>query len=183
MVVFEWIRKQFHCNREVSELPDEDEIDFKKSFSQLGGDSLSAMHLSSLLREHLSLDLPVDVILKTPLADVISDACGVKGAPVHHDWSEEASLDSLGLDTILQCSSPRDVPEVSSSVLLTGCTGFLGRFILWELLQDSKITGIFCLAQNRKGMRLDYAGLQRASGCTLALFCGCMGTIIQTSAE
>lgn len=147
MVVFEWIRKQFRCNTGISEPSDENGIDSEKSFSQLGGDSLSAMHLSSLLREHLSLDLPVDVILKTPLASIMSGACGVKGAHVHHDWAGEALLDLLELDT----SPPCDAPEVSSSVLLTGCTGFLGRFILWELLQDSKITRIFCLAQSKKG--------------------------------
>ncbi len=142
--MFEWIQKQTtNHNVETG-----NEIDHQKSFSQLGGDSLSAMHLSSLLREHLSLDLPVDVILKTALANIISDAGSTpSGVAVSHDWAEEASLDSLGL---LECSLS-DVPEVSSSVLLTGCTGFLGRFILWELLQDDRITRIFCLAQNKKG--------------------------------
>lgn len=161
MVVFGWIRKQFHGSTKVSEPPDE-EIDSEKSFSQLGGDSLSAMHLSSLLREHLSLNLPVDAILKTPLADIMSNTCGVT---VHQDWTKEASLDTIGLDTISQCSTLHDVPEVSSSVFLTGCTGFLGRFILWELLHDSKIARIFCLVQNRKGIKLDHGMLQSTITC------------------
>lgn len=149
--MFEWIKKQLHCNTEPSI---ENELDCSNSFSQLGGDSLSAMHLSSLLREHLSLDLPVDVLLKTPLVSIVSDVCRTaKGTPAvgSHDWVGEASLDSLDLDINPQCCSLYDVPEISSSVLLTGCTGFLGRFILWELLRDSKIATIFCLAQSKKG--------------------------------
>lgn len=134
----------------------------KSSFSQLGGDSLSAMHLSSLLREHLSLELPVDVILQKPLEDILSSS-GVAGGEgkssgaqaMCHDWVKEASLESVQqLENHLQ-SSLHDVPDVSSCVLLTGCTGFLGRFILWELLKDARITRIFCLAQNKNGKTID----------------------------
>lgn len=154
--MFEWLRKQLHHNAGISEPVDkpQDGVDYdmiQKSFSQLGGDSLAAMHLSSLLREHLSLELPVDIILKTPLAKIMD---GVKmgemsvGVVEEYDWAKEVS--SIEQDFCQQCPLS-DVPEVSSSVLLTGCTGFLGRFILWELLQDTQISRIYCLAQNKRG--------------------------------
>lgn len=154
--MFEWMRDQLHQSPGKTEaFSKEGGLDsdmIQKSFSQLGGDSLAAMHLSSLLREHLSLELPVDVILKTPLADIPSGVAGFKGTAnaKSQDWAEEASLDWLDLDASCECSLC-DLPEFSTSVLLTGSTGFLGRFIMWELLQDTRITKIFCLAQNKKG--------------------------------
>jgi acyl carrier protein len=169
VLLFEWIQKHVRYSTEVSEQSDDNGIDPTKSFSQLGGDSLSAMHLSSLLREHLSLDLAVDVILKTPLANIMSDICGGRGVCVHYDWTEEASLDSAGLDTSSQ-RSLSEVPEMSSSLLLTGCTGFLGRFILWELLQNTKIARIFCLAQNREGtMNYQYIPALQYSHCGMRI--------------
>lgn len=143
----------------------------KSSFSQLGGDSLSAMHLSSLLREHLSLELPVDVILQKPLEDILSSS-GVAGGEgkssgaqaMCHDWVKEASLESV------QESSLLDVPDVSSCVLLTGCTGFLGRFILWELLKDARITRIFCLAQNKNGKTIDTMVKLYHHNCNIIIF-------------
>lgn len=154
--MFEWMRDQLHQGLGKTEsFSNEGGLDcdmIQKSFSQLGGDSLAAMHLSSLLREHLSLELPVDVILKTPLADIPSGVADFKRT-ASQDWAEESSLDWLDQDTDTTCEcSLCDLPEFSTSVLLTGSTGFLGRFILWELLQDTRITKIFCLAQNKKGI-------------------------------
>ena len=149
IAVFKWIQEIFQStDHEVSS---KQGLDYNKSFSQLGGDSLSATHLSSLLREHLSLELPVDVILKTPLAELVTSIPSAKGpSTASIDWVKEASIDSLGLDDHPQ-RPLSDVPEVSSSVLLTGCTGFLGRFILWELLLDSRITQVFCLTKEKNG--------------------------------
>ncbi len=93
----------------------------------------------------------MDAILKTPLAELMSNISNGEGpSVVSIDWTKEASINSLGLDGY-QHRPLSDVPEVSSSVLLTGCTGFLGRFILWELLLDSRITQVFCLAKRRDG--------------------------------
>ncbi len=140
------------------ELPPEgdDEI-CHKSFSQLGGDSLAAMHLSSLLREHLSLEIPVDAILTQTLGRIISDISESSSisssVAMVHDWKSEALIDSLLLDDCRSQShdSSSDPSEISSSIFLTGCTGFLGRFVLWELLHDSQIARIFCLIQNKNG--------------------------------
>ena len=149
--MFEWLKQQLHHGGS-----DHDEsrllLDQEKSFSQLGGDSLAAMHLSSLLREHLSLDLPVDVILKAPLAHILTNASlsreEFKATGVSYNWVQEASLDSLELG---DCPSLDQVGEYASTVLLTGATGFLGRFILWELMENTRTTKIFCLAQNKNG--------------------------------
>ena len=151
--MLKWIQEALQSNTDhtVSSKHGLDHREAQKSFSQLGGDSLSATHLSSLLREHLHLELPVDVILKTPLSQILSDISTTKLTPsVSIDWSKEAAIESLGLDGC-QERPLSDIPEHSSSVLLTGCTGFLGRFILWELLTNSQIKQVFCLAKSKEG--------------------------------
>ena len=160
IMVFEWMQKQLQPpsdKEEIAAVQKEEmavsrEIDrdkAQKSFSQLGGDSLSATHLSSLLKEHLSLEVAVSVILKTPLAGIVSDLLHGSSSTETPNWASEATLE---LDTAEPCSLLNDLPEVASSVFLTGCTGFLGRFILWELLKDTTITKVFCLAQSKKGI-------------------------------
>lgn len=155
VVVFKWMEEKLQSDddRETSGKHGLDHERMHKTFSQLGGDSLSATHLSSLLREHLSLDLPVDILLKTPLVEIMSNVSS-KNRPsaTSTDWGKEASIVSLGLDRTQGEWPPLSgVAEVSSSVLLTGCTGFLGRFILWELLQNSQVTRVFCLAKMKDG--------------------------------
>ena len=131
-----------------------------KSFSELGGDSLSAMLLSSLLGEHLHLDVPAEVILKTPLKSIIS-ANAIENAHFGSnadagsrdltlpDWSEEASL--KGFLEEVEDNPPFSRTERASCVLLTGSTGFLGRFILSELLLDPNVRKVFCLVQEKNG--------------------------------
>lgn len=155
VVVFEIIQR---CLGSLKECTKEDHEMIQKSFSQLGGDSLSAMHLSSLLMEHLSLEIPVENLVKKPLEVIIADISSANEtppvAPNIHNWESEASIDSLLLNDY-KCASPVDYSKrSSSSVLLTGCTGFLGRFILWELLQDTRIVKVFCLVQSKEGMTL-----------------------------
>jgi len=127
-----------------------------KSFSELGGDSLSAMQLSSLLREHLYLDVPAEVILKVSLKSIISSDT-LKGSRDGAtfcdvslpDWTTEASL--RGFFEEVGDNPPFNKTERASCILLTGSTGFVGRFILSELLMDLNTSKVFCLIQERNG--------------------------------
>lgn len=166
IIVFEKIKEKLQSKKETEaccDSVDNGNADgmFEKLFVQLGGDSLSAMHLSSLLREHLNLEVPVEDILNKPLGTILSDLLDmtleahVGGDHMTEccDWESEASVDSLLVDIMenSQCCLDCDLPERASSVLLTGSTGFLGRFILWELLLNPQISKVFCLIQNKGG--------------------------------
>lgn len=37
-------------------------------------------------------------------------------------------------------------------VLLTGATGFLGRFLLWELLHNDQCTMVYCISRDWNGV-------------------------------
>ena len=164
IIVFEKMKEKLQA-KEVPEahcesVENKSDVDmFEKLFSELGGDSLSAMHLSSLLKEHLNFEVSVVTILKKPLRTIFSDLLDmtletrVDGDPMTMccNWEIEASVDSLLAETMEHCSLDCHPPERASSILLTGSTGFLGRFILWELLINPQITKVFCLIQNKGG--------------------------------
>jgi fatty acid CoA ligase FadD9 len=158
---------------------DVDLTDEGRTFTQLGGDSINALHFTRLL--HLSLGVSVHAALvvdpSTSLAalcravrDAAADANAANGAlgsstptmsggqckeaetaddAVLHASSirlddfmpEQQSLDSIGGTpaSSLSCSAPR-------SALLTGCTGFLGKFLLLELLERLPAGGsLYCV--------------------------------------
>ena len=125
-------------------------------FTDLGGDSLSALIFGNLLRDIFGIDVPVGVIVSpandlTAIADYIdTERNGSKRptfAAVHGRGATEVHARDLTLDkfldeTILDAapSLPKPATEVRT-VLLTGATGFLGRYLSLEWLQRMEMVG------------------------------------------
>lgn len=125
-------------------------------FIDLGGDSLAALSFSTLLEEIFGVEVPVGVIINPAgdiqnLADYIEAARSPGGkrpsfATVHTADSTEVLASELTLDKFIDAgtlSKAPGLPPVSGpiqTVLLTGATGFLGRFqaLAWlERLAES----------------------------------------------
>lgn len=119
-------------------------------FTDLGGDSLSALTFGNLLREIFDIDVPVGVIV-SPANDLAAIADYIEGerqgtrrptfAAVHGRNATEVHAGDLTLDKFLDASTlaaaptlPRPTAEVRT-VLLTGATGFLGRYLALEWLE------------------------------------------------
>lgn len=138
------------------------------TLGQLGGDSMAAMRLSGLIREQLQVEVTADVILHQPLGKILEVISGgrldgkgygseylggssdISGKAIC--WEEEISLDGLGLeDLLLQGQKERTDTDAQSTVFLTGATGFLGRFVLMDLLHSQQCGRIFCLVKEREG--------------------------------
>jgi fatty acid CoA ligase FadD9 len=113
-------------------------------FIDLGGDSLAALTFSNLLEEIFGVEVPVGVIINPAgnvqlLADYVEAARGAGGkrpsfATVHQPDSTEVHASELTLDKfidadILTRAAALPQPEGPiRTVLMTGATGFLGRF-------------------------------------------------------
>lgn len=126
-------------------------------FTDLGGDSLSALSFSNLLGELFGVEVPVGVIIG-PSADLsalagyveserASDgrrptATSVHGAGVTSIAAADLTLDKLIDETTLTaaCSLPPATTDVRT-VLLTGANGYLGRFLTLEWLQRLSANG------------------------------------------
>ncbi|MCV7100328.1 carboxylic acid reductase [Mycobacterium palustre] len=119
-------------------------------FTDLGGDSLSALTFGNLLREIFDVDVPVGVIV-SPASDLRAIGAYIEGertgskrptfAAVHGRDATEVHASDLTLDKFLDAETlaaapglPKPATEVRT-VLLTGATGFLGRYLALDWLE------------------------------------------------
>ena len=136
-------------------------------FTDVGGDSLSALRLSRLLEEIFDIEVPVGAII-----DPTNDLDGLTNfieknrnterirptfASVHGTNTSEIRACDLTLDKFIDAETltaaknlarPRGAPQ---TVLLTGATGYLGRFLCMEWLQRLSQSGgtLICIARGR----------------------------------
>lgn len=116
-------------------------------FGDLGGDSLAALSYSTLLRELLGVDVPVNVLL-APDGDLARIAGYVRrerepgthrtdSEAVHGLGASEIRAADLTLEKFLDVSAIADVPAAApaKTVLITGANGYLGRFLLLAWLE------------------------------------------------
>ncbi len=143
-----------------------DQIGLHDNFFDLGGHSLLLTQLFFRLREDLQVEITLHDLFAMPTIAQLTSHIETKQLGMQRegriDFAREATLD------------PTIVPRLpngwrqagrtpSSSVLLTGGTGFLGAFLLDELLQQSQST-IYCLVRTSdqaEGMARLQANLTR----------------------
>jgi len=136
-------------------------------FIDLGGDSLSALTFANLLQEIFDIDVPVGVIVSPAtdlqmLADYIetertSGATRPTFATVHGRDATQVHAHDLTLDKFIDAKTvgaaptlPRPNADVRT-VLLTGATGFLGRYLALEWLERIALVGgkLICLVRGK----------------------------------
>ena len=120
-------------------------------FIELGGDSLSALSFSRLLQDIFAIDVPVGVVISPAndlraIADYIeNERASASGRPtvtsVHGADATVVRASDLRLEKFFDAQTleaaenlPRHDGE-PTTVLLTGATGFLGRFMCLDWLE------------------------------------------------
>ncbi len=141
------------------------------SFFDVGGDSISAMRLVSAINKALGADLAVRTLFDTPTVRGLSQQLGGDGssaadiavshrsdrcyAAVHGREISEVHAGDLKLEKFIDAATlgaasqlPGPNPE-TRAVLLTGATGFLGRYLALELLEQMECVGgqLICLVR------------------------------------
>jgi fatty acid CoA ligase FadD9 len=134
-------------------------------FTDLGGDSLSALTFANLLREIFDVDVPVGVIV-SPASDLQAIAAYIETqraggskrptfASVHGKDATAARASDLTLDKFIDADTLAAVPSLPGpsrevrTVLLTGATGFLGRYLALEWLERMDLIDgkVICLVR------------------------------------
>ena len=132
-------------------------VDADAHFTDLGGDSLSALTFANLLGDIFDVEVPVSTIINPTstlgsLSVLIeqereSASSGPTFASIHGRGSIEARASDLRLDAFVDAAtlaSAPTLPHVTGTphtVLLTGANGWLGRFLALEWLQRLAQTG------------------------------------------
>jgi amino acid adenylation domain-containing protein/thioester reductase-like protein/non-ribosomal peptide synthase protein (TIGR01720 family) len=129
------------------------QLGIHNNFFDMGGNSLRAMQVMSLLRETLQIDLPLRYLFENPT--VAELAAGFDSLLTSQrdnittsslDLTAEAVLDAsihIRKDFIYNVST--DDKNKPQRIFLTGVTGFLGSHLLYELLQQTQKPIIYCL--------------------------------------
>jgi fatty acid CoA ligase FadD9 len=134
-------------------------------FTDLGGDSLSALTFANLLHEIFQIDVPVGVIV-SPASDLAALAAYIEAerqpgskrptfASVHGRDATEAHAGDLTLDKFIDAKTLASAPSLPGpsaevrTVLLTGATGFLGRYLALEWLERMDMVDgkVICLVR------------------------------------
>ncbi len=119
------------------------------NFFELGGNSLLAAQMIVHLQERFQIELPVRHLFENPTIEGLARTVAAlqQGLPVFTnpiDLRAEAMLDA----DIYPTGTPVNLEIVRNPnhIFLTGATGFLGAFVLFELLQQTEAT-VHCLVR------------------------------------
>lgn len=126
-------------------------------FYSVGGDSLLAMRLLVHIRKEFGIDLPPQHIA-TSLT--VADLARCLDAAQVHRHRDHMSVEELQAEVRLASDTTVSAPASSASnrnaqeVLLTGATGFLGAFVLAELLEQTGVI-VHCLVREQPGTAME----------------------------
>ncbi len=147
-----YVAPRDEVERQVAEIWQEslglEEVGVHDDFFELGGHSLLATQLFFRLRQVFQAELSLKVLFESPTVAQMARVIAQSGEPggvepaVELDWVAEATLDP-GIVPV--GPSPATAEE---RVLLTGATGFLGSFLLAELLRSTPCA-VHCLVRAR----------------------------------
>ncbi len=134
-----------------------------ESFFDLGGDSISAMRLIAVINTALDAELAVPALFEAPsvrgLSRRLGEGAGTVGdarfASVHGGDATEVRAGDLTLDKFIDAATLAGAPGLpgpsaeARTVLLTGATGFLGRYLALEWLQRMELVDgtLICLVR------------------------------------
>ncbi len=126
-------------------------VGVQDNFFDLGGHSLTATQLLFGVRNTFKVELPLHALLETPTVagmagaiDNVRNSKPTASATISvTDLNAEAVLD----DIIRPANIPVEFIAQPARIFLTGATGFLGAFLLCELLQQTD-ADIYCLVRS-----------------------------------
>jgi amino acid adenylation domain-containing protein/thioester reductase-like protein len=145
-----------------------EQIGVQDNFFDLGGHSLLATQLLALIEESIEIELPLFYLLREPtivgLVKAIDTVRNLGITPLLEENIEVDLQAEIVLDPSIQPeNSFTGTVDNPSHIFLTGATGFLGAFLLQELLQQTQAE-IYCLVRASdmaEGRQKIEANLQR----------------------
>ncbi|GAB4243264.1 MAG: hypothetical protein Kow0049_32760 [Stanieria sp.] len=123
-----------------------EKIGIHDDFFELGGHSLLITQLLAKVRNAFKVDLPLKELFNAPTIADLAKRLGDTETGRHGDTETGIDLDSEAIldSDIVPSSKILALQSKPNRIFLTGATGFLGAFLLNELLQQTS-AHIYCL--------------------------------------
>ncbi|MEM9004939.1 MAG: amino acid adenylation domain-containing protein [Cyanobacteria bacterium P01_F01_bin.86] len=126
------------------------DIGVNDNFFELGGDSLQTIQIITQIEKDHKVVIQLVNFFSIPTIAGLANAI----QRVRHDQKNPTDYmslkqlqDQVVLDEEIQVAGPyTPTSEVPKAIFLTGGTGFVGSFLLWELLQKTQAS-IYCLVR------------------------------------
>ncbi|MBK7992399.1 MAG: amino acid adenylation domain-containing protein [Blastocatellia bacterium] len=127
-----------------SQLLEIDQIGIEDNFFELGGNSILSVQLVVKLRETFKVEIPLRTLFdNTPTARKVAEIIDNASPMVEKlDLAAEIVLD----ESIKPPTSNYSIVTEPNNIFLTGATGFLGAFLLVELINQTNAQ-IYCLVR------------------------------------
>ncbi|MEM6521109.1 MAG: amino acid adenylation domain-containing protein [Cyanobacteria bacterium P01_C01_bin.70] len=119
------------------------------NFFELGGSSLLAAQLVSFIAQDLSIELPIRCVYESPTVVTLAQTLEILQEAEGNTLSVLTDLTTqvIPQPPVIQARRRQQShPVAPKTVFLTGATGFLGAFLLHELLQQTQAE-VFCLVR------------------------------------
>ncbi|KAJ5823786.1 Acyl transferase/acyl hydrolase/lysophospholipase [Penicillium robsamsonii] len=131
-------------------------IDSQSDFFHVGGSSLALVNLQGLIKEQLGVSMELYQLFEASglraMAARIQDIYR-PALELDVNWDTEVEIAS-DLTLSLNYGGTHIIPSGVKTVVLTGATGFLGKEILQGLIEDEKVSFIYCLAVRKRSLDL-----------------------------
>ena len=141
-----------------SEILGQERIGIQDDFFTIGGHSLLAVRLMMQIEKQFEQHLPLEAIFQwrtiAAQAEILDRPAQVSAwSPVANGSSEQINLRSEAILELEDCPEvwPRDLTTEPARIFLTGATGFLGTFLLADLLRQTT-ADIYCLVRSNNAL-------------------------------
>ncbi|GAB1544681.1 hypothetical protein NUACC21_73570 [Scytonema sp. NUACC21] len=131
-------------------------LDTQQPLHEMGLDSLMAVELTTTLRAELQVELPVRALVEDPsiesIATLLNEQLEPESSQTRTRVDFAANTLDLNAEAVLDPTISPDNAYIGmvaepTSILLTGATGFLGAFLIQELL-DKTPANVYCLVRS-----------------------------------
>jgi amino acid adenylation domain-containing protein/thioester reductase-like protein len=126
------------------------EVGIYHNFLESGGDSLKTALLLSRIQETFEIDIPLECLFKAPtvtgFAKILMEV-QASGSAAAFQMTPADLLEEAQLDAAIRPQTP--IKANQNQLFITGATGFIGAFLVQELLQRYPEAKLYCLVRAR----------------------------------
>ncbi|KAF9432724.1 hypothetical protein BGZ76_010401 [Entomortierella beljakovae] len=136
-----------------TELLNLERISRHDNFFELGGHSLSVVRMAMKIQDSFGIEIPMRMIFEaTSIAELAKRLVSKAPNQTQHSEMSTETVNLMMADAALNLKftgkNPQCSPHPWNYVLLTGATGFVGRYLLAELLHQTN-AHIICLVRTK----------------------------------